>query len=219
MPLANAPGNRPLIRCRIRPKWFSVSNIGTKGFCRLLTTGTEHANIAITRVITLVGFMGAGKTSVGRALAARLGCSFVDLDDVIVARERKSVADIFTENGEAHFREVEARELARLLAEAERPLVLSVGGGAFMSELNRAALKRAQSVTVRLSAPVDELRRRIGNAPDRPLAREGDKFNQLYEQRQQEYSLADLTVETMDKAIDDVAREIVERLAGRAATE
>ena len=170
-------------------------------------------------MIVLVGFMGAGKTSVGRELASRLACRFVDLDEVIVAREGRSVADIFTELGEAYFRQAETRELDRLLREAERPLVLSLGGGAFMAEANRAALRKAQAVSVRLAAPVEELHRRIGDAPERPLARDGDKFKALYEQRQQVYSLADLTVETLDKAIDQVATEILERLAAWAAAE
>ena len=214
LPYAGRDG-RPF-QCRIRPKWFSVSNPGTKGRCTHLTINAEYAKSPTARVIALVGFMGAGKTSVGRALAAMLGCRFVDLDDLIVARERKSVADIFTDHGEAYFRQAEAHELDRLLTEAERPLVLSLGGGAFMAELNREALRRAQAITVRLAAPVEELHRRIGESPERPLARDGDKFKQLYEQRQQAYALADLTVETMDKAVDEVAAEIADKLAARA---
>lgn len=174
---------------------------------------TTHADNTAARAIVLVGFMGAGKTSVGRALAERLGCRFVDLDDLIVARAGKPVAAIFAESGETCFRQAEARELALLLAETTGPLVLSLGGGAFVAEANRAALRRARAVAVHLAAPLEELRRRIGDAPERPLAHDAEKFRLLFEERRQAYALADLTIETLDKAVDEVAAEVIEQLA------
>src|SRR5215467_6023202 len=129
------------------------------------------------RCVVLIGFMGAGKTTVGRALAKRLRCPFLDLDDVIQQREGTSIAGTFASSGEAGFRRMESAALNATLAGQEGDLVLSLGGGAFVQKENRAALERAGAVTVLLEAPLEELRRRCDReGKARPLAQEPEKF-------------------------------------------
>src|SRR6185503_11403615 len=112
--------------------------------------------------VFLVGFMGAGKSSVGRALASRLGWQFCDLDQVIEKREGKTVAEIFAEREEAGFRAAETKALEELLQDPSRKtdLVIALGGGTFAQPQNRRILEEAQAITVLLEAPLDELRRR-----------------------------------------------------------
>ena len=116
----------------------------------------------LTRRVFLIGFMGAGKTTVGRALARRLGWNFFDLDDVIEQREGRSVATIFAHAGEAVFRRAESDALRWLLQERDtsNDLIVALGGGAFVQPENRAMIERAQGTTILLEAPLEELRRR-----------------------------------------------------------
>jgi shikimate kinase len=169
--------------------------------------------------VALIGFMGAGKTTVGRMLAKRLRCRFLDLDDVVQQRELKSVAAIFASSGEAAFRRMESAALNALLDDVEGDLVLSLGGGAFVQKENRAALDRAGAVTILLEAPLEELRRRCdreGQARPlaRPLAQEPKKFAELFAARRADYALAQLTVHTLDKKVKQVAAEIERLLNG-----
>jgi shikimate kinase len=165
--------------------------------------------------VVLIGFMGAGKTTVGRALAKRLRCQFLDLDDVVQQRERKSVAEIFASSGESAFRQMESAALNALLDDMENDLVLSLGGGAFVQKENRAALDRAGAVTVLLEAPLEELRRRCDReVTARPLAQEPKKFAELFALRRADYALAQFTVQTLDKNIKQVAAEIERLLEG-----
>jgi shikimate kinase len=165
--------------------------------------------------VVLIGFMGAGKTTVGRTLAKRLRCQFLDLDDVIQQRERKSVAEIFASSGESAFRQMESAALNALLNDVENDLVLSLGGGAFVQKENRAALDRAGAVTVLLEAPLEELRRRCDReGTARPLAQEPKKFVELFALRRADYALAQFTVQTLDKNIKQVAAEIERLLEG-----
>lgn len=161
--------------------------------------------------------MGAGKTSVGRALAARVGRRFVDLDDLIVSAEGRPITAIFAEHGEAHFRRSEARELERLLAAPGERLILSLGGGAFVAEGNRETLRQAGAVVVHLRAPIEELRRRIGESPERPLASDPQKFQALHDQRQQAYAFADLKIETAGRSVEEVAAILIETITSASA--
>jgi shikimate kinase len=173
------------------------------------------------RCVVLIGFMGAGKTTVGRVLARRLGCRFCDLDDVIERREQKSVAEIFASSGEAAFRRMESAALGELLQdrEAGSDLVLALGGGAFVQKENRLALHRAGAVTVLLEAPLEELRRRCHRESKvRPLAREQAKFDELFAARRADYELARLRVQTLGKPVKQIAAEI-ERLLTAAKSE
>ena len=158
--------------------------------------------------------MGAGKTTVGRALAKRLRWNFLDLDDVIEQREHKSVAEIFASSGEPAFRQMESAALAALLQDhqAGSDLILALGGGAFVQKQNRDALNSAGAITVLLEAPVEELRRRCqAEHKVRPLAQQDARFNELFAARRADYALARFTVQTLDKSVEQVTAEI-ERL-------
>lgn len=168
------------------------------------------------RRVFLIGFMGAGKTSVGQALAGILDWSFCDLDRIIEAREHKTVAEIFAELGEAGFRAAESAVLAELLqgGGTRNDLVIALGGGTFAQAANREALFRAKAMTILLEAPVHELQRRCANdSTVRPLARQEEKFAELFQQRQPAYSLARHRVETSGKTVDEVAHEVARILA------
>src|SRR5215471_10258958 len=142
--------------------------------------------------IFVVGFMGAGKSTVGRALARRLGWSYVDLDEEIEAAERAAISDIFSQRGEAEFRRIETEALRRRLESGE-PAVLALGGGAFTIAENRELL-RGRGVTVWLDCPFDIVERRVAQSGHRPLARDPVAFAALYEARREAYRLADVRV-------------------------
>jgi len=157
-----------------------------------------------TRIV-LVGFMGAGKTTVGRHLASILGWEFVDLDDHVVERAGKSVAAIFREQGEAAFRAAEheaAVELKRC-----RFVVIAAGGGAFMAPDTRAALS-ADALTVWLRCALPALLARIANDGSRPLAGSRETISALLTEREPTYRLANVVVDTTSVAPPDAAREI-----------
>jgi shikimate kinase len=170
---------------------------------------------APVRAVVLVGFMGAGKTSVGRALSRRLGWGFEDLDDRVQAREQRTVAQIFRESGEQEFRRTEHAALRELLSEVETGsgLILALGGGAFVDARNASLLDGARTPTVFLDAPVEELWRRCGADPvERPLGRNQDAFRQLYDMRRPGYLGASCRVETGGKDIEQVVDEIANSL-------
>lgn len=171
---------------------------------------------AVERTIVLVGMMGAGKTAVGRRLAAELGWPFADADQEIEAAAGTTIANIFAELGEAAFRRSERQVIARLL-EADR-CVVALGGGAFMDPDTRA-LVRARAISVWLRADVDTLARRTARRTDRPLLRAGDPratLATLLEQRTPVYAEADIIVESSRGSVRAVVRRILERLAGRS---
>jgi shikimate kinase len=162
------------------------------------------------QTVFLVGFMGAGKTSVGRALSRRLGLSFEDLDDRIQNREGKTIEQIFRESGEAEFRRVETAALRELLRELRRsPCVVALGGGAFVQADNAALIEEAEVHSVFLDAPVAELLRRCEQEQEeRPLRQNPKQFRELYEKRRQCYMRAALRIETSGKDVDTVAAEV-----------
>jgi len=164
--------------------------------------------------------MGAGKTTVGLALAHRLGWRFVDLDDVVEEQEGSAIEEIFRVRGEAGFRQAEKQALLAVLAQPDvRSLVLAVGGGAFVQPENAAALQQAGLRVVFLDASADELRRRCteqGGRP-RPLLGDEPRFRQLYEQRRASYMKADLRVETTGLDPGDTAAAILRNLKSEGA--
>ena len=162
------------------------------------------------RIVLLVGFMGAGKTSVGRALSRRLGWWFEDLDDRIEDREGKTIEQIFQESGEAEFRRAETAALRELVGELRRsPGVVALGGGAFVQVENAAMIVEAAVHTVFLEAPVEELLRRCElETKERPLRQNQEQFRDLYEKRRQSYMRATLRIETGGKDVDAVAAEV-----------
>jgi shikimate kinase len=158
--------------------------------------------------------MGAGKTTVGRELAARLRWKFVDLDDVVVEEAGKPVPQIFAEHGEVAFREHEHRALVRVLNNVpQSPMVIALGGGAFVQPANAEVILRSAISTVFLDAGVDTLLLRCHRERKvRPLAQNENQFRQLYEQRQNGYMKAEHRVETAGKAVREIVTEIVSRL-------
>lgn len=142
----------------------------------------------------MVGMMGAGKTAVGRALAARLGVPFLDSDAEIERAANMTVPEIFSRDGEVFFRSKESQVIARLLR--EECCVLSTGGGAFLSSANREMITR-HGVSVWLNAPVSVLWSRVKHKDTRPLLRTADPratLEGLYRDRLQYYQQADLAV-------------------------
>ncbi len=166
------------------------------------------------RSIVLVGMMGAGKSSVGRRLAARLHIPFVDADTEIEKAAGMSIADIFARHGEADFRGGEARVIARLLETG--PQVLATGGGAFMNPATRAAVA-AKGVSVWLRADLDVLMRRTSKRrSERPLLLTDDPavtLRRLLAEREPIYAQADLTVHSRDVAHDAIVTDILTALA------
>jgi shikimate kinase len=169
---------------------------------------------ASVRAIVLVGFMGAGKTSVGRELGRRMGWPFVDLDDRVQAREKRTIAEIFQSWGEAEFRRAEHDALEELLKKAETgPQIIAVGGGAFAQPENTSLLEACLASTVFLDASVDELWRRCGDDPtERPLRRDEQVFRKLYESRRPRYLRAQFHVDTGGKQVSHIAEEIAKSL-------
>jgi shikimate kinase len=166
------------------------------------------------RSVVLVGMMGVGKSSIGRRLAARLTIPFVDADTEIEKAAGMSISDIFARHGEADFRNGEARVIARLLDNG--PQVLATGGGAFMNEATRAAIKTS-GVSIWLSADFDVLIRRISKRKeDRPMLQTPDPaatLRHLLAVREPIYALADLTVQSREVAHEAIVTEICAALA------
>lgn len=162
--------------------------------------------------IVLVGFMGAGKSTVGPLLARRLGWEFVDLDQEIEAEAGRPVSEIFAREGEAGFR---ARERAAAERVSARPrLVVAAGGGAFAAEETRAALCRG-ALTVWLRCDLEVLLSRIPRDGSRPLAGSRATITALFRGREPSYALADVTVDTTRASPDEAARAIAEAAGGR----
>lgn len=164
------------------------------------------------RSIVLVGMMGAGKSSVGRRLAARLGIPFADADAEIEQAAGMSIEDIFDVHGEPSFRSGEARVIARLLEHG--PQVLATGGGAFMNPQTRANIDE-KGVSVWLKAEMDVLTRRLRRRNDRPLLKTADPaatLTNLLAARNPIYGEADLTVVSRDVPHEIIVEEIVTAL-------
>jgi shikimate kinase/3-dehydroquinate synthase len=158
--------------------------------------------------IVLVGLMGAGKTAIGRRLAARLGLAFVDADHEIESAAGMSVAEIFGRYGEQAFRDGERRVIARLLAGG--PLVLATGGGAFMDNETRA-LVRARALSVWLRVPLPVLVRRVAGRTDRPLLTGRDPaavLADLAERRYPTYAEADIVVDCADEPAEGTTSRV-----------
>ena len=167
------------------------------------------------RSIVLVGMMGAGKSTIGRRLAARLRLPFTDADTEIEAAAGMSIPDIFEIRGEAQFRDGEARVIARLLDHG--PIVLATGGGAFMREETRDRI-RARAISIWLRADADVIMRRVRRRADRPLLQTADPeatVNRLLGEREPVYQNADLTILSRDVPHDRIVEECIEALRAR----
>lgn len=157
--------------------------------------------------IYLVGFMAAGKSTVARAVARRLRWRAEDIDELIEARERRTVADIFARQGEPYFRAAE-REILKLVLPL-RHAVVATGGGTFMDPENRAAINM-DGVSVWLDVPFEELLARIPNDGRRPLAADRAAMERLFAMRVAAYATARLRVDAAGATAEDVAERIIE---------
>lgn len=168
------------------------------------------------RGVVLVGFMGAGKTSVGKALAERFDAEFVDVDDRVERFAGRSIAEIFASGGEKAFRGMEKAAIRETLSVSGR--VVAVGGGAFLDEENRCLLKAYAPVAF-LDVSGDSVIARLSGDRSRPLfpgGKEEGKLRELLETRRPAYQEADFTVSTDDRSISEVADEVSGLLARKA---
>jgi shikimate kinase len=163
------------------------------------------------RPIFLVGFMGAGKTTVGKVLAPRLNYEFVDLDDVIERRMGMSVQAIFNQLGEAEFRRTESQvlETCREISRA----VVALGGGAYVAESNRELLREI-GTTIWLDCALEVCLSRLGDDPSRPVLGSKPEMKALLDRRRAAYVMADHIVEAGTSTPDEVASEIVKLVRG-----
>lgn len=158
------------------------------------------------RSVVLVGMMGAGKSSIGRRLAGRLGLSFVDADTEIETAAGMSIPEIFDKHGEPYFRAGEARVIARLLDHG--PQVLATGGGAVMDQ-NTRDLIHIKGISIWLKADLDVLSKRTKRRGDRPLI---DKMKDLLPLREPLYALSDIVVQSRDEPHETIVDEIIAAL-------
>jgi shikimate kinase len=167
------------------------------------------------RCVVLIGMMGAGKSTIGRRMAARLRLPFVDADTEIEAAAGMSIPDIFETHGEPHFRDGEARVIARLLDNG--PAVIATGGGAFMREETRGRI-RDKAVSIWLKADAEVIMKRVRRRSDRPLLQNADPegtVSRLLDEREPVYATADLTILSRDVPHDKIVEECLEALHAR----
>jgi len=159
--------------------------------------------------IYLVGFMAAGKTTLARALAARLGWVAMDIDEMIEQRERATVAEIFARHGETYFRAIERTILFEQLGRAQ--LVVATGGGTFADVQNRAAINR-DGASVWLDVPIQRLIDRIPSDGRRPLAADRAGFERLYHLRRTAYEQAHIRLDAGRASVDALVEQLVDWL-------
>lgn len=173
--------------------------------------------VHLAKTVVMVGMMGAGKTSVGTALAGRLGVEFRDSDEEIVRAANRSIAEIFARDGEPFFRARESEVIARLLRGT--PCVLSTGGGAFLAPENRQLIHDA-GISVWLRADLDLLWQRVRHKTTRPLLRTPnprETLRDLYDARLPHYQHADLIVDAAaDLSVEDMADRVLRALGARS---
>lgn len=161
------------------------------------------------QTIVLIGFMGAGKSTLGRKLARMTGMPLVDLDSLIVEQQGRAIPDIFAAEGESAFRRYETGALSSLQADA--PIVLATGGGIVGRQENWQLMRRLGTV-IYLRAQWETLRARLSGSTGRPLAtadRSEADIKSLWQQRVPLYEQADLIVDTDDRGVDEVAHEVL----------
>lgn len=176
-------------------------------------SGSETMILKLKRTpgLYLVGFMGSGKSTVGRQVARHLGWRFADVDEDIEAKARMSIPEIFDVRGEAEFRALETEILRWRVQDVARgiPWVIAVGGGCFAREENLEIIQN-HGISIWLDAPLEMVRARIHGSTHRPLARDPERFAQLYEERRAAYQKADYRIEIGPEgspgAVEDILR-------------
>jgi shikimate kinase len=151
------------------------------------------------RLVCLIGFMGCGKSTVARLLARRIGWRHVDLDRRIIEDAGLTIPEIFAQQGEPVFREMEHEQLQRILGEAVElgaPTIVSLGGGTTAQPQNLVLLRESSAKLVWLHCPIEELLSRVSRITNRPLFRDEASFRRLYEERLPSYELADYRIES-----------------------
>jgi shikimate kinase len=194
----------PFFRARLSGNGIAGGSIG----------GAEHGNFSsdTVRCVVLIGMMGAGKSTIGRRLSARLRMPFLDADVEIEAAAGMSIPDIFETHGEPDFRDGEARVIARLLDSG--PAVVATGGGAFMREETRNRI-RDKAVSIWLKADAEIIMRRVRRRADRPLLQTPDPaatVDRLLGEREPVYQNADITIWSRDVPHDKIVDECIEAL-------
>jgi shikimate kinase len=177
-----------------------------------LSHDAEIASALGKRCVVLIGMMGAGKSTIGRRMAARLRLPFLDADTEIETAAGMSIPDIFETHGEPHFRDGEARVIARLLDSG--PAVVATGGGAFMREETRGRI-RDKAVSIWLKADAEVIMKRVRRRSDRPLLQNADPeatVSRLLGEREPVYATADLTIPSRDVPHDKIVDECMEAL-------
>lgn len=169
------------------------------------------------RSIVFVGLMGAGKTAIGRKVAAELGLPFVDSDQEIETASRMTIPELFERYGEPEFRALEQRVIARVLEAGSQ--VLSTGGGAFMNDHTREIIA-GHGVSVWLKADIDVLMERVSKKQNRPLLKTADPratMQGLMDERYPVYATADVTVVTREERKEVIAAEVIDALGQKLA--
>jgi shikimate kinase len=157
--------------------------------------------------IYLVGFMAAGKTTLARALARRLGWRADDIDALIEARENRTVSSIFARNGEAYFRAVERQVLLDL--QPSRCVVVATGGGTFVDPDNRAAINR-DGASIWIDVPLTDIIRRLPLDDRRPLAADREQFERLYQARRLAYDHAHLRLDASQASVEELVERVLD---------
>ncbi len=171
-------------------------------------TMPPRTDTARAPLLVITGFMGTGKSAVGRTVASALGLAFVDMDELIQAREQQQIREIFEQKGEAYFRAVESDLVLEI--SNRQGLVVATGGGTLVNPLHQRLL--SDQCVICLDASVEELVRRLGAADNRPLLSRGpgrERIVQLLQERSTAYAQIERHVDTTGKSINSVAEQVI----------
>ncbi len=160
-------------------------------------------------VIFLVGFMGCGKSAVGKVLAGKLGYAYYDTDEMVEKKEGSSIEEIFKDSGEGYFREKEWEALNSL--NGIRDAVVSTGGGLFLGSNHRQFIKEL-GISVWLDSPFEDILKRLTSGPVRPLFRNEAELRQMLENRKGRYALADYHIATRGLTIEEIIERVIRLL-------
>lgn len=194
---------------RFEEKWAMIND---KKNTHLHPKASQFREMLGSRVVVLVGLMGAGKSTIGKKVAMMLDLPFKDADTEIEAVSRMSVPELFESYGEEEFRDLERRVISRLLEAG--PMILATGGGAYMNANTRESIKKA-GISFWLNAELDVLMERVSRRQHRPLLKDPDPrgvMQRLMEQRYPIYAEADLNIMSRDDKKDVIATELIDIL-------